>query len=412
MKNGMIPSMGCGPLRTNPISLTLTKSLGTSLDDNGNKIGNNNVGVSFKVKNNASITIGTSSTKTLATASVSIGPGCRCGNINYIGASSAYGAGMVSIGVDCVNNQSYGSGGISIGYTNTISGENGSVALGRNNTMTFTGNSMATVIGNDNLNVVSHVFGYNNSGGGYLLGYYIKLNVGASFGYANGCLTPASTGDAQLAGAVLSCKTIPATLTSNIIVGGTTTSSNPSLYTATNTIKSGIINIHGIKSDGSLSAHYIRKICFQNINKNVSSIDITNNLLNFSTNHGIITGDELRISSSISIPGGITSGLKYYALAISSTSISIHTALPPGPGNIVDITSVGSGIITVNSSKLNYIPEAIGADFSSGTLLNISLVTNGAFSGLDYITISVTGTSGDTWRWLANYALTETLLGT
>lgn len=408
MKNGMIPSMGCGPLRTNPLSQNSRSETSS---------GRNGLNLTLRTSNYGSIVIGSGS-KALNPASVAIGLNCSAGSGN-VGTGSSVGMGAVAIGSGNSVTNTYGNGGVAIGSGNTCNGENGSVVVGRTCQALSTGDTSSIVIGQNVSATTSAdkaiVIGWYTDSYAKLahsIGFNVSNRRPCSVAMANGSIS--AFGDSQFNFGVLSGKTITnsfVALTSNSEVSTT----NPILILG-NRLNSGTINIHGIKSDGSASAHYYRQFSFKNLYKTVLSVDITNNVLNFSTNHGFSTGDVIRVTTTSAAPGGITMGAIYYALAVSLTSISVHTGSSPDGSNIVDITSVGAGTIYVSGSKLAYTPVMIGNDLPSGTSLSITCVTVPRLTDFtpnlyDYIEIAVAGTSGDTWRWTASFSLAETIIG-
>jgi hypothetical protein len=72
----------------------------------------------------------------------------------------------------------------------------------------------------------------------------------------------------------------------------------------------------------------------------------TNNL--FSEAHVFNTGDRVRISSDGSVPGGLVAGRIYFVIDVDADNIQLaNTVADANGGTEINITSVGSGVITV-----------------------------------------------------------------
>lgn len=179
-------------------------------------------------------------------------------------------------------------------------------------------------------------------------------------------------------------------------------------------------NVIGVESTGKTVAHYIRKGVIRNLFRTVSSVDTTGNTIAFTINHNVLDDDPIRITSSSTMIAGITEGAIYYAKVINATTISVHTATPVGAGNIVDITSAGTGTRYMSSTKL-VSSSTIGTDEAGGTSIAISCTPvastadpalGDATKNSDKLTILVTGVAGETWRWGADVQAVEIAYGT
>jgi hypothetical protein len=91
--------------------------------------------------------------------------------------------------------------------------------------------------------------------------------------------------------------------------------------------------------------------------------------------HGLSDGDAvtLTIDTGGTLPGGLTAGTLYYVDAVTSSTITLHTATPVGAGNKVDITSTGSGTLRVR--KCAGSVYGILTESASTTIVNGQAVT-------------------------------------
>ena len=85
----------------------------------------------------------------------------------------------------------------------------------------------------------------------------------------------------------------------------------------------------------------------------VSSINTTTDVVTFTTNHSFSTGDIVHVASTGTLPGGLTSGIYYFARVVAANQISLHDTpahASAGTGRY-DITSAGSGTITIATNR-------------------------------------------------------------
>ncbi len=62
-----------------------------------------------------------------------------------------------------------------------------------------------------------------------------------------------------------------------------------------------------------------------------------------------VTGDEIKLTTTGTIPGGLVSGTVYYAISASSTTLRVATSLVNAKaGTAIDITSAGTGILSIS----------------------------------------------------------------
>lgn len=312
-------------------------------------------------------------------------------------AATQVASGANSIIIGGIRNTTSGSYSLAGGHSNTASGE-GSVAIG---------GGFAAGYG---FNVASGQNSVVIGGGGAVAN---RLNMRAFCG-GNFAGAYTSTGDAQQVDFVLRCKTTTNSAVEMALDGSTTY-----LSIVSGKVMSGTINLQGIKSDGSVVAHYMRQFSIANIFRIVSSVDTAADTITFTTDHNLADNQPIRITSSSTMLAGLTEGAIYYAKGVNSTTISVHSATPVGAGNIMNITSAGAGTRYMSSTKLIYAPVTIGTDFASGTSIAIAatpvaLVTDPAANVLtsDYLSILVTGIAAETWRWTAHVEAVETAYGT
>lgn len=78
------------------------------------------------------------------------------------------------------------------------------------------------------------------------------------------------------------------------------------------------------------------------------------------------TGDLVRVSSGGTLPGGLTAGTNYYAIYVSDTEIKLaSSAAQAALGTAIDLTSTGTGILTITSYalKIPVFQQTSQADF-------------------------------------------------
>ena len=170
-------------------------------------------------------------------------------------------------------------GGVAIGRSNTSSTAYGSVAIGRSNTSSG-GSSVA--IGNTSTASGSQSVALGTASasatGAFAVGSatasatYATAITGLSLANRYGMLASsagrfAADGDAQRASFVLRCKTTTNTGVEMALDGATTYLGIPS-----GKVISCIINITGVKSDGSAVAHYVRQYSVKNVGGTSSQV--------------------------------------------------------------------------------------------------------------------------------------------
>lgn len=80
--------------------------------------------------------------------------------------------------------------------------------------------------------------------------------------------------------------------------------------------------------------------------KDASSINATTNIIT-STAHGFKTGVVVQVSTTTTMPGGVSETTDYYVINLSANTFALaETAAKAEAGTKLDITSTGSGTIT------------------------------------------------------------------
>jgi len=83
----------------------------------------------------------------------------------------------------------------------------------------------------------------------------------------------------------------------------------------------------------------------------VDSVNDVDNTLNI-TAHPFITGDCVRVSSTGTVPGGLSSSVNYFVINSSANSIKLSTSYSGAlTSSEIDIQTAGSGTITVASDE-------------------------------------------------------------
>jgi hypothetical protein len=92
--------------------------------------------------------------------------------------------------------------------------------------------------------------------------------------------------------------------------------------------------------------------------QNVNSVnDVSNTLI--ITGHPFTTGDRILITSSGSMPGGLSASVSYFAINAGSNGIKLSTTRDgASAGSEIDIQTAGSGTITVASDEIFTLTRA------------------------------------------------------
>lgn len=116
----------------------------------------------------------------------------------------------------------------------------------------------------------------------------------------------------------------------------------------------------------------------------IASIAIANDTINWSTNHGLTTGQQVRFIGAV--PAGITVGAIYYVNALSATAFAIYTTLSRAIGDTtrVDITANTAGATMVKytaSNEYTYGMHSIGWSLVAGVGGSTTMSFTANFSG-------------------------------
>ena len=85
-----------------------------------------------------------------------------------------------------------------------------------------------------------------------------------------------------------------------------------------------------------------------------SGIDTGTDIVTTTSNNFYWTGLKVLLSSSVTMPTGLSSGTEYYIIAVSDSTFKLATSLANAiAGTAVDITAVGSGTMTVTPYTFN-----------------------------------------------------------
>ncbi len=159
-----------------------------------------------------------------------------------------------------------------------------------------------------------------------------------------------------------------------------------------------------------------------------SGIDTGTDIITTTTDNFYWTGLKVLLSSTVTMPTGLSSGTQYYVISVSSSTLKIATSLANAiAGTAVDITGVGSGTMTItpytfnndlfnvparvqninNSTDVNYSTNIITVSasefvadtefFYTGLKLNVYSIgtplPTGLSQGTDYYVIKLTSTT-------------------
>jgi hypothetical protein len=123
-------------------------------------------------------------------------------------------------------------------------------------------------------------------------------------------------------------------------------------------------------------------------------------------NHPYHTSDMVRITSTGTIPAGLTAGTDYYIIKNDYWSFRLATSLENAENGIaIDITSQGTGTHTINLQRvrifwnLAWQPHMVASETAADTTVFNAINPLSTFrskQGVDYITVGSTGISGIT----------------
>lgn len=93
----------------------------------------------------------------------------------------------------------------------------------------------------------------------------------------------------------------------------------------------------------------------------VFTANASTGVLTFAASVALVTGSRIRLTSTITLPGGSLSLTDYYVISLTSTTIKLATTLALAlAGTALNITDSGSGTLTANEQALT-ISDSLAA---------------------------------------------------
>lgn len=127
----------------------------------------------------------------------------------------------------------------------------------------------------------------------------------------------------------------------------------------------------------------------------VFTVDAATDVLTFTVANKLVTGSRIRITATVTIPGGILSSTDYFAIKITTTTFKLATTLANAiAGTPCNITDAGSGTLNAFEQTLNItdpiavlvaheiVSSAYTARFSIDNLGASTIVSGEAQKGL------------------------------
>jgi hypothetical protein len=144
--------------------------------------------------------------------------------------------------------------------------------------------------------------------------------------------------------------------------------------------------------------------------KTVSTVDATDDELDI-TAHGLTTGDgPVRIETTGTAPGGLTTATDYWVIVVNAGSISLAASFADAlDGEAIDITDAGSGTHTIVDTASTVsaddditVTGSAAGDWFSLEVINTSLVTAYMSHGDPGVATDLTAiqNENDSWFWL------------
>jgi microcystin-dependent protein len=105
----------------------------------------------------------------------------------------------------------------------------------------------------------------------------------------------------------------------------------------------------------------------------VASVNTTTDVLTTSSAHYWATGDKVRVTTSGTLPGGLTPGTDYYVRAAAATTVTLHPTVSDALANTnaVNITSAGTGTHTLVPQD-ETSRSGMTVDSTTGSVLTLS----------------------------------------
>ena len=127
----------------------------------------------------------------------------------------------------------------------------------------------------------------------------------------------------------------------------------------------------------------------------VFTVDATTDILTFSEANKLVTGSRIRITTTVTIPGGLLSATDYFAIKATTTTFKLATTLANATaGTFINITDAGSGVLNAFEQALTVadslavlvahelVSSAYTARFSIDTLGAATIVSGDAQKNL------------------------------
>lgn len=119
------------------------------------------------------------------------------------------------------------------------------------------------------------------------------------------------------------------------------------------------------------------------------------------TGHGYAVGDKVRVSSSTTLPGGLSANTDYYVIEVISAN-TIKVSATPG-GTAVDITSTGTGTHTmVLKSKVIFTKGFGNLNLSLQTANNANFTVKVQISDQEDVDFESASTPTNDWSYVQN----------
>jgi hypothetical protein len=206
------------------------------------------------------------------------------------------------------------------------------------------------------------------------------------------------------------------TITSSNVAAEFSATGSVSLTPGTNVITGTGTNFPNLYKIGDVFKVYVpdtRSEANRELVVQSTGINTTTNVITTSDTNSFVTGTACVLSSDGTIPGGLTAGRIYYIRAINSTTLTLH----PNPSdassnsNIVDITTAGSGNLTISpyypgtvfestitgirSARALTVEDVVPVTADDDALTPISTATGVARTDLNYATSTSLYVKGD-----------------
>jgi microcystin-dependent protein len=153
-------------------------------------------------------------------------------------------------------------------------------------------------------------------------------------------------------------------------------------------------------SSHGLNAPITLSLSFSLAPATISAVNTSTEVITTSANHMFDTGDRVQVSSTATLPGGLTASTDYYVQKISATELKLHTSPSDATNNTnpINLTSAGTGTRTMSPQDLAS-RAGVSIDSVAGTVLTIS---GGTGHSLPIAGSSITVDCGSGYFFLLN----------